>query len=671
MKKRQLCALFLALLMLAGCSQESASASEGGSNEVSLNVENKTDSSTTTQQATAAITQEASDYFSNRDFEVGYDESSSAIITLKGDSAECSSNAVKIEGSTVTITDEGTYILSGTLNNGMIIVNTEKTDKTQLVLNGVNITSESSAAIYVLQSDKVFITTADGTENTLTNGGTFTAIDENNIDAVIFSKEDLTLNGSGTLTISSPAGHGIVSKDSLTITSGSYNISSASHGLAGKDDVCIANADFVLATGKDGIHAENNDDETAGYVYIQSGSFDISAEGDGISAAAYMLIEDGTFNIVSGGGSENAAQQTSENWGMMGGMMGGGRGQKGDKFSQNTMTDPNAQQNGTQTQPTMPSETNPQGNSQTNPSQTNPSQTNPSATMPENGMQGGTMTKTASVTTAMSALTTTDAEDDSTSIKGIKAGGELIINGGDFTIDSADDAVHSNSSVTVNGGTFSIESGDDGFHADETLTINDCVIDIKESYEGLEGLHVLVNGGEISLVASDDGLNAAGGTDSSGMGGMRGGDMFGGSGNGSIEISGGKLYIQVSGDGIDANGTLSISGGYTVVCGPTQGDTAVLDYDKSATISGGTFIGTGATSMAQSFSSAEQGLIAVNASNQSAGTEVKLCDSNGNVILSVTPELSYGLIILSSPEIVSGQTYSLTVGSQTESVTAK
>lgn len=163
--------------------------------------------------------------FSDRDFEVGYAESESAIILLNGDSAACSSDTVRISGSTVTIMDEGTYILSGTLNDGMIIVNSDKKDKTQLVLDGVSIHSETSAPIYILQSDKVFITMAEDSENTLSNGGSFTAIDENNIDAVIFSKEDLTLNGSGTLTITSPAGHGIVSKDSLTITSGTYDIS--------------------------------------------------------------------------------------------------------------------------------------------------------------------------------------------------------------------------------------------------------------------------------------------------------------------------------------------------------------------------------------------------------------------------------------------------------------
>ena len=591
MKKYSLlCLLLVAALLISGCS----------------NQRGVIDMVADTTQANVPTQIDSSDLFSDRDYEVGFDESQSAVISLNGDSAACSSDAVQISGSTVTITDEGTYILSGTLNDGMIIVDSENTDKTQLVLNGVTIHSESSSPIYILQSDKVFITLAPDSANTLSNGGTFTAIDENNIDAVIFSKEDVTLNGSGTLTITSPAGHGIVSKDSLTITSGIYDISSASHALSGKDDVCIANAAFTIASGKDGIHAENEDDTAKGFVYIESGTFEISAEGDGISASANIQIQGGSFDITSGGGSVNAAKKTSDSWGGFG----GGR-HPGEDRGGNPM--------------------------------------------------GGT--------------TSTDTEEDSTSIKGIKAAAGLVINGGTFTIDSADDAVHSNANITVGGGAFEIASGDDAFHADETLTITSGTINITESYEGLEGLHIDVSGGDITLVASDDGLNAAGGTDQSGFGGMRGGDQFGGgrpngmggmgSGNsgGSITISGGTIHITASGDGIDANGTLTISGGFTTVCGPTMGDTATLDYDVSAVITGGTFIGTGASGMAQTFSDSEQGVIAVSVGNQSAGTQITLTDSNGDIVISHAPDLSFGVVILSSPDIIKGEIYTITVGS--------
>ena len=272
---------------------------------------------------------------------------------------------------------------------------------------------------------------------------------------------------------------------------------------------------------------------------------------------------------------------------------------------------------------------------------------------------------------------------DSTSMKGIKAGGELSIYGGSFVIDSADDAVHSNSSVMVTGGEFEIASGDDAFHADDTLSISSGTINITESYEGLEALHLEISGGDISLVASDDGLNAAGGVDSSGMtggrDGMFGGSGFGGRGNmgggmsssgGTIVISGGTLYVNASGDGLDANGTIEISGGYTTVVGPTQGDTATLDYDTSAVITGGTFIGSGASGMAQTFSSSEQGVISINMGSQAAGTTITITDTEGSTLATFSPELPFSIIIFSSPSVVSGETYTVTAGAVSERTTA-
>lgn len=593
--RKQFLALALILgLLLTGCGGPGAD--PGSSSSPSSNPSAAPSSGISEGSSTVIDTNSA---FTDRDYETGYEESKSAFIYLNGDSATCSSNAVQISGSTVTITDEGTYVISGTLNDGMIIVNSEKTDKTQLVLDNVTIHSETSAPIYILQSDKVFITLTENSSNALSNGGSFLSIDENNIDSVIFSKEDLTLNGSGSLTISSPAGHAIVSKDELTITGGTYELTTSSHAITGKDNICIADASMTISSGKDGIHAENDEDASLGYLYIQNGVFDISAEGDGLSAGSTLQIDNGTFYILTGGGSENGQQQTSDAWGNMGGGMGGPGGMGGGM----------------------------------------------------GGRPGG-----------RSSSGTTTTEDDSTSIKGIKASAGLVINGGSFVIDSADDAVHSNGSLTVNGGTFDIETGDDGFHADETLSITNGTISVTESYEGLEGLHVLVSGGNIRLVTTDDGLNAAGGTDSSGMGGYRGNDMFGGSSNGSIVISGGSLYVNASGDGIDANGYLEITGGCTVVVGPTIGDTATLDYDTTATISGGTFIGTGSSMMAQTFSDSLQGVIAVSVGNQSAGTQITLTDEAGNPVISHTPELDFAVVILSSPDIIKGENYTITVG---------
>lgn len=610
MKSLKILPLVLAATMLF------SACGEKGTNNATSNTQSTplTDSNTaqnTSSTPTADFTITDADMFTDRDTRVEYDEGKAVSIQLKGDSISSSSNSVKISGTTATITAEGTYVISGSLNNGMIVVNAGEQDKPQIVLNNASINSKSSAALYILEADKVFVTLAPGTNNTLSNGGSFTAIDDNNIDGAIFSKQDLTLNGSGTLTVTSPAGHGIVCKDDLVITGGNYTVESASHGFDANDSVRIKSATISIDAGKDGIHSENTDDESLGFIYLSSGTLKISAEGDGMSAGAYTRIENGSLDIVSGGGSVNATKQTSD-------FYGGFRGGRG---------------------------------------------------IPQN-------------------IPSTD--DSGTSIKAIKSNGDILINNGTFKIDSADDSVHSNASVTVNGGTFEISSGDDAFHADEALTITSGTINISKSYEGLEGLNVKISGGDIKLTATDDGINAAGGIDSSGFGGPRGNDRFGGrggkggidgmsstpgmggesSGNGSIVIEGGTIYVKASGDGIDANGTLTISGGKTTVVGPTQGDTATLDYDVSATITGGTFIGTGSSSMAQTFSSSQQGVISINIGNQSAGTKIILKDSSKKEILSYTPELPFAVVILSTPELVKGKTYSVTVGSTTNDIDA-
>lgn len=566
--------------------------------------------------ADANFWQTDADMFTQRDCTVEFDENKAVVIKLNGDSATASSDSVKISGSQVTITEEATYVISGELTDGMLIVHARDTAKLQLVFKGVNITSKASAALYIEEADKVFVTLADGTSNSLTNGGSFAAVGDSNIDGALCSKQDLTLNGSGSLTVTSPAGHGIVCKDDLVIASGSYVVNSAFHGLNANDSIRIANAHVTINAGKDGIHAENNEDTSKGFVYISKGALKIEAEGDGIYAGAYMQIAGGAFDLLAGGGSKNGKKESSDHFGEF---MGGGK---------------------------------------------------PGGKWP-NGTQGEDST----------------SEEDSISMKGLKAAGGLMISGGDFTVNSADDCIHADASVMIYSGTFALASGDDAIHAEDTLTIAAGTIEVSESYEGLEALHIDIKGGDIGIKATDDGLNAAGGADQSGTQGGRDG-MFGGpagmgggrpgggpggmssNSNGSIHISGGTLYINASGDGIDANGTLEITGGHTTVVGPTRGDTATLDYDKSATISGGTFIGTGASGMAQSFSDSTQGIVAVRVGNQPAATEISLKDSTGNTLISYQPELDFAVIILSSPDIEKGKTYTITVGTQSGEITA-
>ena len=245
-----------------------------------------------------------SEAFSNRDLSGDYDTAEAVTISLNGTSASASSASVQISGGTVTITAAGTYILSGTLDNGSIIVNATKDDKIQLVLDGVTIRSETFAAIYVVQADKVFVTLAESSVNTLTNGGSFVQSDDNDVDAVIFAKDDITLNGAGKLVIASPAGHGIVGKDEVTVTGGTYEISSAKCAIRGKDSIAISDGSFTIKAGTDGLHAENTDDDTLGNIYIAGGSFVITAGDDAIHANTLLQIDGGEISISAAEGLE-------------------------------------------------------------------------------------------------------------------------------------------------------------------------------------------------------------------------------------------------------------------------------------------------------------------------------------------------------------------------------
>ena len=251
----------------------------------------------------AGASAESSELFSARDLSASYDEEVFSI-TLSGNTASTDSDRVTVSGGTVTVNGPGTYLVSGTLANGGIVVNADKQDKVQLVLNDVSISSDTGAAIYVAQADKVFVTLAEGTSSTLTNGGRFAQDADGEIDAVIYAKDDLTLNGSGSLTINSPAGHGIVGKDDVTVTGGSYAITSADSAMTANDTLAVSGGSFQITTNKDGLHSENSDDDTLGAIYITGGSFVIRAGDDAVHAESLLQIDGGSLDITAAEGLE-------------------------------------------------------------------------------------------------------------------------------------------------------------------------------------------------------------------------------------------------------------------------------------------------------------------------------------------------------------------------------
>lgn len=302
------CATALSMTAVAGCTGTKSSTGNVVSSETETNAEE-------TSAQSEAGTFSSADMFTERDLAGTYEESRAVYVTLSDDGITGETDGVVINGQTVTITAEGTYIFSGTLSEGQIVVDADNV-KVQIVFDNVDITCASSAAVYVKSAEKVFVTLAEGSQNTLRNTDEYVAIDDNNIDAVIFAKSDLTLNGTGSLTIVSAEGHGIVSKDDLKITGGTYDITAAGHALSGKDSVRIADGTYTLATGDDGVHADDalivnggTITVTESYeglegltVTINDGTIDITASDDGINTAGEkMELNGGYIHILAGG----------------------------------------------------------------------------------------------------------------------------------------------------------------------------------------------------------------------------------------------------------------------------------------------------------------------------------------------------------------------------------
>lgn len=262
------------------------------------------------------------------------------------------------------------------------------------------------------------------------------------------------------------------------------------------------------------------------------------------------------------------------------------------------------------------------------------------------------------------------SDSDSASTKGIKADGRLYINGGTFTINSADDSVHSNSAVTINDGTYTLTTGDDGVHSGEAVEINGGTITISESYEGLEGLTVTINDGDIDITSSDDGINAAGGTEEMGFGRM-GNDSTEDTSTDEMwmEINGGYIHVLAGGDGIDSNGDITVNGGEVYIDGPSDNGNSAIDYgDRSACyVNGGTVVAIGSSGMAEDISDdSDQQVMLVKLDSQKEAGEVILTDSDGNEIITYTALKVYDCVIISTKDLEAGQTYTLTTsGTQT------
>lgn len=456
--------LLLVVVVFAGCSSTAANTTAETAAET---VTKTTAALTAVISPTSAIVVDPE--FADRDVNTSYDDATATHITLDGSNIQVSGDGATANGSELTISQEGTYVITGTLSDGQIIVDAGEADKIQIVLNGVTINCDDFAPIYIKSADKVFVTLNQNTVNTLTDSAEYVQIDDNMVDAVIFSKADLTINGEGTLNITTSYNHGIVSKDDVVITDGTINIVSADDGLNAKDAVKIKDGVINITASSEGkgITSKNADDETKGYVYIA----------------------------------------------------------------------------------------------------------------------GGTIT-------------------------------------------------------------------------------------VTNAYEGIEGAAIIIEGGTLDITAQDDGFNTATATtanqDNQNGGPGGGGGAMDNDPNCYLSISGGTINVNTIGDGLDSNGNIYISGGTTMISGPTGNGDGALDYNGTADITGGILVAAGSTGMAQGFSdtSTQCSLLYNLTSSCEVGTEIQLTDASGATRLAYTPPKTYQSVVISTPDLEQGSTYTLTCGSQ-------
>lgn len=597
------------------------------------------------------------------------------IITLNNDEINVEgSGAVTQQEADIYIRTSGTYIFSGDYTAGAIIVDQEDDGVVRLILNDASIETNQPAAIQIEQADETILSVAPETDNTLISTAT-TKDDE--LTAVLFSRDDLIINGSGYLTIETSSNDGITSRDDLLITEVTLDVTAPDDGIVGRDMTYITNSILTVQSGGDGIKTTNEEDNK-GDITILSTDMTIESESDAIQSIASLYVEEGNYTLTSGGGAPETIVETNNP------MMGNVGGPldittfveqliEANDFDEaltealreaESMDDLRKilEENG-ETLTAMPGDrgerpergegengqmTPPDGMQGENGQMAPPDgmQGENGQMAPPDGMQGedGQMTPP----NEMEGDTTDDetmdeTSDDTPSTKGLKAENTLVIASGTFTINSLDDAIHSNNEIQIDGGTIVLSSGDDGIHGDNILTINGGDLTVEKSYEGIEANIVTIHDGSLNITSTDDGMNAGTGA-SSGE-------------TGYLAIHGGDITIDASGDGIDSNTTIQMTGGTVIINGTETGPDGAIDYDETFNMSGGILVAAGSSEMAQSPSDSSSQSSIVYQFDQSTTESIALTDDSGQFILGFTPTKSYQTIVVSSPLLETDKTF--------------
>jgi len=458
MRKKILCTLMCACMLLGGCR---------ATGEV-------------VQTENASLVEVE---YKKNDLKWEWDEEEVVYVSLSGNRAEVDGKGAQALGNVLHIGAEGDYLLTGEWN-GRILVDADKKDKVRLILSGVTVNSTDSAAIFALKADKLTLTLAEGTENVILSGKNLITEEDEELDAAIYSKTDLVINGEGALSVDSPSGHGILSKDDLRIISGNITVNAGNDGIRGRDALLMYGGTVSVTAADDGVKSNNDEDEEKGYVSIDGGELTVTAGDDGIKAETKMQIRGGTINV-------------------------------------------------------------------------------------------------------------------------------------------------------------------------------------EKSYEALEAQYILISGGTSVFTASDDGINAAGGDEeSANVGGWGRHPMMGG-GHQSLKITGGVVYVDAGGDGIDSNGTIEFAGGEVYVSGPVSSGNGALDSDSQMTLTGGTLLAAGAAGMASAPVSEVQPVTMITANSyQKGGKTVSIRKATGEELAAFTPNKDWSNLVVSVPNLQKGESFDIFVGDE-------
>ena len=680
-----------AMITCTGCAQNTnSSGTDSGSSTAQTTTLDDNDTAeaavgqslSAIQSGEAGVTTDEDDLCDNYD---AFD----AEITLEDDSTKVKGNtkAVSVKDNCITISAGGTYRLSGRLTKGQVLVT--GSEKVKLYLDGVEITSPSGPALVCTNEKRTILSLAKGSQNTLTDSAdnADTEINGCNVSAcALFAQDKLTINGSGSLTVAGSSVDGIVCKDDLKLVNGTITVEAAQDGVKGKDCVAMFGADLNVTAGNDGIKSTESNDDTKGFLQLEQGSATVQAGGDCLQAETLVWIADGTYHLTSSGTAVNTETGNSSKGIHCGGDVGIAGGKltidaaedgvncTGSLELQAGEVDVTSAEDGIQadgdltvsggtvtitTTGTVAASAqddfhpnnfgggNFGGNGNTPPGNADHRQNaaaSDASAIPAAAMQTTADPSTDAGASAAAAMTT--AAEDATS-KGIKCGGNLTMSGGSCTIDSTDHAVHAAGTAVFSGTTLEITSDNKGISSHGDLEISGGDITIHSCTEGVESkAEMTISGGNVRILdASDDGLNT-GGSDS---------------GSYAMTISGGYIYVNAFGDGVDSNSTWEMSGGTLLVCGPTSGGDGSLDADGNMTYTGGTLLALSSKGMMEY---PESGCLIATNCNAAAGEQISIVDKNGTVLATLqspkaVSDVIYGIGDSDSADytIVTGGTY--------------